>query len=95
MEPMDTNIIEEKLVELPGWTFASNKLSKEFVHTNFRDAISFIVRLSFEAEALNHHPELENVYNRVQVSLTTHDAGNKVTSKDFTLASAIESISHV
>jgi 4a-hydroxytetrahydrobiopterin dehydratase len=61
-----------------------------FTHRSFRDAIAFIVRLSYEAEALAHHPELSNVYDRVEIRLRTHDAGNRVTSLDVALAKAID-----
>lgn len=82
--------IERALAELPGWTYANQALYKDFAFENFREAISFLVRLSFEAETLNHHPEIQNVYNRVKLRLTTHDANNQVTAKDLALAHAIE-----
>ncbi len=94
-QPLSIDEIQARLLNLPGWTLTGDKISKEFVLDNFRDAISFIMRLSFEAEALEHHPELENVYNRVKVSLTTHDAGNRVTENDLSLATAIESLSRI
>lgn len=83
------------LKDLPGWSYHANALHKDFDFQNFREAISFIVRLSFEAESLNHHPELHNVYSRVKISLNTHDAGNQVTDKDLELARAIEGFSWV
>jgi 4a-hydroxytetrahydrobiopterin dehydratase len=80
---------------LPGWAFAGDALKKTFKFGSFREALSFMVRASFEAEELNHHPEWTNVYNRVEVKLTTHDAGEKVTSKDVELARRLQSISWV
>lgn len=68
---------------------------KTFVFGSFREALSFMVRVGFEAEALNHHPEWSNVYNRVVIRLTTHDAGNKVTTSDLELVRRIEGISWV
>ena len=68
---------------------------KTFVFGSFREALSFMVRVGFEAEALNHHPEWSNVYNRVVIRLTTHAAGNKVTTSDLELARRIEGISWV
>ena len=68
---------------------------KTFVFGSFREALSFMVRVGFEAEALNHHPEWGHVYNRVVIRLTTHDAGNKVTTSDLELARRIEGISWV
>ena len=54
--------------------------------------MSFIIRISYEAEQQDHHPEIYNCYNRVEISLSTHDAGNRVTQKDFNLAQAIDSV---
>ncbi|MBF2052964.1 MAG: 4a-hydroxytetrahydrobiopterin dehydratase [Candidatus Sericytochromatia bacterium] len=89
-EALALDEVTTALAELPGWTFADAALHKDFVFEHFREAISFLVRLSFEAEALNHHPEIQNVYNRVSLRLTTHDAGNQVTALDLALARAIE-----
>ena len=94
-EPLSIEAIQEALKELPGWNFKQHRLVKTFVFEDFREAISFIVRMAFYAEELQHHPELSNVYNRVTLALTTHDAGNRVTEKDLELARAIERISSV
>ena len=87
--------IQKTLAQLPGWTFEQDYLKKTFAFKSFPEAISFIVRLSFYAEEMDHHPELFNVYNKVDIALRTHDAGNKVTQKDIDLALAIESVSWV
>ncbi len=87
--------IDEALRALPGWTFERDALAKEFKFGNFREAMSFMVRVSFEAEALNHHPEWTNVYHRVAIRLNTHDAGGKVTLKDVNLARKIQGLSWV
>lgn len=89
-EVLSASQIQTALAELPGWNLVGTALQKDFVFAHFREAISFMVRLSFEAEALNHHPEMQNVYNRVSLRLTTHDAGNQVTDLDLALAQAIE-----
>ncbi|MBL7977225.1 MAG: 4a-hydroxytetrahydrobiopterin dehydratase [Bacteroidetes Order II. Incertae sedis bacterium] len=78
------------LAQLPGWRLEDRALKKTFHFANFRAAISAMVRLSFEAETLNHHPEWFNVWNRVEITLRTHDAGNQVTDLDLTLAHKIE-----
>lgn len=91
-EPLSNDIIAEKLQELPGWEYSDDKITKEFSFDNFKDAVSFIIRISFEAEEQVHHPEIFNVYNTVRISLTTHDAGDKVTEKDVSLAKTIESL---
>ena len=90
-----TNIqINESLAKLPGWTFAEDKLSREYRFANFTEAIGFINEMAFACEKANHHPELFNVYSRVEIGLTTHDAGNKVTQKDVDLAAELEKIAN-
>ena len=89
-DPLSDAAIQEALDDLKGWIHEDDKLKKTFEFSDFRAAISFIVRLSFYAEEMMHHPELENVYNTVDVALTTHDAGGKVTEMDVELASKIE-----
>lgn len=86
------NEINEQIKELDGWTFAEDKISKEYTFSDFKEALSFLVRVGFEAEDQVHHPEIFNVYNTVRISLQTHDAGDKVTQKDIDLAQAIERI---
>ncbi|HVU15859.1 MAG TPA: 4a-hydroxytetrahydrobiopterin dehydratase [Candidatus Didemnitutus sp.] len=93
--PLTLAEINDALHSLPGWTYERNGLAKEFTFTSFREAMSFMVRVGFEAEALNHHPDWSNVYNRVSVRLNTHDAGGKVTAKDIALARKIQGISWV
>ena len=87
--------ITAALESLSGWTFQNDKITKTYQFGSFKEAMSFIVRLSYEAEALNHHPELFNVYSTVRIALNTHDAGGKVTAKDLDLAKTIEEISWV
>jgi 4a-hydroxytetrahydrobiopterin dehydratase len=74
------------------WTHEQDQLAREFTFTDFRQAFAFMTEVAFAAEAANHHPEWRNVYNRVHVSLTTHDAGNTVTEKDRKLAQQIDRI---
>ncbi len=76
-----------------GWQLSNDQksMSKTFKFANFRDAMTFMVRVSYEAEAGNHHPEWFNVYNRVDVTLTTHDTGG-LTSNDINLAEAMEKL---
>lgn len=74
------------------WKEEDNKLIKTFVFKSFSDAISWIVKASFVIEKFNHHPEWTNVYNKVHVTLTTHDAGNTVTEKDRELAVILDSL---
>lgn len=93
--PLSQTDITEALLSLDGWAYEGEALTKTFELEDFRAAISFIMRMAFYAEELNHHPELTNVYDRVAIRLTTHDAGDKVTDLDVKLARAIESFSWV
>lgn len=88
---MSDAAIEAALRLLPEWTREGDAMRREFKFGSFREAISFIVRISFEAEQRDHHPELANVYNRVTIRLSTHDAGG-ITEKDFDLARAIDAV---
>ena len=91
-EPLSQEAVQSALSRLPDWSFAEDKITKTFVLKHFREAVAFIGRIGFEAEQLNHHPELHNVYRTVTVSLSTHDCGNRVTDKDIALAEKIEHI---
>lgn len=93
--PLTRKEIKLALGTLPGWKFAKNTLAKEFKFGSFREAMSFMVRAGFEAEAMDHHPDWTNVYNRVAVRLNTHDAGGRVTAKDIALAKRLQQISWV
>lgn len=93
--PLSPHDVNAALAALPGWTFAGDALAKTFKFGSFREALSFMVRVGFEAEAMDHHPDWTNVYNRVSVRLNTHDAGGKVTAKDVALATKIQAISWV
>jgi 4a-hydroxytetrahydrobiopterin dehydratase len=93
--PLTQNEITAALRELPGWTFERDALAHTFQFGSFREAMSFMVRVGFEAEAADHHPEWTNVYNKVAIRLNTHDAGNKVTAKDVALAKKIAGLSWV
>jgi len=93
--PLTAVEIDEALRALPDWKLERDALAKEFKFGGFREALSFMVRVGFEAEAMNHHPEWTNVYNRVAIRLNTHDAGDKVTAKDIELAQRFQNISWV
>ena len=86
--------INEALARLPGWTFAEDKLSREYRFSSFTEAMGYITEMAFACEKANHHPELFNVYSRVEIGLTTHDTGNKVTQKDVDLAAELEKIAN-
>ena len=74
------------------WKEEGNQLVAAFQFKGFKEAFGFMIQVAFEAEKMNHHPEWTNVYNRVEIRLTTHDAGNVVTEKDRKLAEVISKI---
>jgi len=77
--------------DLPGWRFDRGEIFKNFKFATFLDAIAFINRIAEKAQAADHHPDLENHYNRVRVALHTWNE-NAVTDKDLSLAREIESV---
>jgi 4a-hydroxytetrahydrobiopterin dehydratase len=79
------------LKDLKDWKFNDNGIEKKLVFKNFSEALGFIVQVGLLAEKQGHHPELFNVYNKVNIRLSTHDA-NGLTDKDFNLAKAIENL---
>ena len=83
--------IEKELKELVGWNVKNDKLHKEFQFDNFNQAFGFMTRAAMEIEKMNHHPEWFNVYNRITVDLTTHDAGG-ITNNDVNLARILNSL---
>jgi len=80
--------IDKKLAELEQWSLRSDKLYRKFVFADFVEAFGFMSRVALLAERMDHHPEWSNVYNRVEIHLTTHDAGG-ITARDFDLAQRI------
>ena len=91
MKKLSEKEINENLGSLEGWTYTDNSLQTSFEFENFKEAFTLMTRIAFEAEAQGHHPDWSNVYNQLEISLSTHDAGG-VTEKDFKLAKAIEGI---
>ena len=74
------------------WTEENNTLTREFEFKDFSEAFAFMTRVAMLAEAANHHPFWTNVWNKVTIQLSTHDAGNVVTEKDRKLADAIDTL---
>jgi 4a-hydroxytetrahydrobiopterin dehydratase len=91
MEALSKEIINKELEILLDWKFIENAIEKKFQFKDFVKALGFMVQVGLLAEKMNHHPELHNVYNRVTIRLSTHDA-NGVTMKDFDLAKAINEL---
>jgi 4a-hydroxytetrahydrobiopterin dehydratase len=90
--PLNSDQIKFALSGLKHWRLEDDKLLMDIKLKNFSEAISFLVKVGIEAEKLNHHPEIHNIYNKVTLKLTTHDAGNRVTEKDIVLARVIENL---
>lgn len=88
--------IQNRLGELNGWTYQNqnnrDQLQKSFKFKNFGEAFAFMTRVALCAEKMDHHPEWSNVYNKVEIILTTHDAGG-LSMKDFDLAKKIDKFS--
>ncbi|MFZ4635431.1 MAG: 4a-hydroxytetrahydrobiopterin dehydratase [Saprospiraceae bacterium] len=74
------------------WTQNNNQLEAEFKFIDFAQAFAFMTEVAFHAEKQDHHPNWSNVWNKVTIHLTTHDAGNTVTAKDRALAETISMI---
>lgn len=91
MERLSDEEIRAALIELPDWRYFGNALHREFTFRGFRAAIAFINRVAEQATGAGHHPDIENHYNRVLLSLSTNDAGG-VTDKDVALALKIEQV---
>ncbi len=83
--------IDEDLKKLPGWSVVNEKLHKEFQFDSFNHAFGFMTRAAMEIEKMNHHPEWFNVYNKITIELTTHDAGG-ITKNDINLAKILNSL---
>ena len=86
----DTDIAE-RIGSLPGWDLVDGKLHRDFKFPNFVEAFGFMTSAAIEAEKMNHHPEWFNVYSKVAVDLTTHEAGG-ITELDFALAERMNAL---
>lgn len=74
------------------WDKEDNCLKRSFEFRDFVEAFSFMMQVAFAAERVNHHPNWSNVWNRVDISLSTHEAGNQITDKDVELSKIIDTI---
>jgi 4a-hydroxytetrahydrobiopterin dehydratase len=91
IEPLSAASLEKKLEELADWDISQQKLYRRFVFDNFVEAFGFMSRVALLAESMDHHPDWSNVYNRVDIYLTTHDAGG-ISERDFILAARINKL---
>ena len=88
IDKLSDNEIQSALTGLIGWSLADGKLHFERTFGDFKEAFAFMTRVALAAEQANHHPEWFNVYNRVRIDLTTHDAGG-ISQRDLDLAQQI------
>ena len=88
---LSSDQISEELKNLPGWSVKEEKLHKDFEFGDFNEAFGFMTRAAMHIEKMNHHPEWFNVYNKLTVDLTTHDAGG-ITENDIGLAKILNSL---
>jgi 4a-hydroxytetrahydrobiopterin dehydratase len=86
--------INEGLAKLPGWARDGDELVKEFRFDSYLGGLAFASSVGVIAEGLDHHPDMRIGWRRVSVSFTTHDAGNKLTAKDFAAAEAIDGLGY-
>lgn len=84
-------VAARRLASLPGWTRSQETITRTFAFKGFPDAVAFVERIVAPAEAMKHHPDLDIRYNKVLVTLSTHDAGG-LTEYDFALAAKIDQL---
>ncbi len=90
-EKLGNDELHDAVEKLSGWSLENDKLHREFRFQDFNEAFGFMARVALIAESMNHHPEWFNVWNRVVVDLSTHDAGG-VTSLDIELAQKMNDV---
>ena len=86
---LHTSDIKDHLSNLPGWSYADNSLSKSYQFSNFGRSMQFVNMVAQAAEAINHHPDILIKYDKVSLTLTTHDSGG-VTMHDVQLAATVD-----
>lgn len=94
MQKIEPSRLASLLTELPQWRYQPERggsITRDWVFVDFNEAFAFITRVAMLAERYDHHPEWSNVYNRVSITLTTHDAGG-LSSRDLELAQRIDSL---
>lgn len=91
LQKLDDDQIASHLAKLDGWSLENGKIHKDFQFADFIEAFGFMTRVALAAEAMQHHPEWFNVWNRVSIDLATHDVGG-ISTSDFELASKIDAL---
>lgn len=88
---LNESAVKQGMESVTGWSIQNEKLFQEFAFPTFIDAFGFMASVALLAEKQDHHPEWSNVYNKVKINLTTHEAGG-ITERDFLLASSIDKL---
>lgn len=91
MKKLTPDVLQSALEKLNGWELNNDRICKDFIFSDFRQAFAFMVQVALLCEKQNHHPDWSNTYNKVSIALTTHDL-NGVTNLDLQIAQAIETI---
>jgi 4a-hydroxytetrahydrobiopterin dehydratase len=89
--PLSGQELQQQLAGLAGWRSESGRIVRELEFADFIEAFGFMTRVALVAQAMDHHPDWTNVYNRLRIELHTHDAGG-VTARDVELARRIEAL---
>ena len=92
MSVLPSEVIAKKLTRIPGWHLKSSTICRSFTFADFGAAMKFVNTVATLAEQAGHHPDIDIRYNKVELSLASHDAGG-ITDKDFDLAGAIDHVS--
>ena len=90
-DALNQDDIRARLAAVPAWELAGDKIRRQYKFADFASAFGFMAAAAVVAERMNHHPEWSNVYNRVTVELTTHDAGG-LSAADFELAGRMDEL---
>ncbi|MEV7726096.1 4a-hydroxytetrahydrobiopterin dehydratase [Streptomyces sp. NPDC087917] len=91
-EPLSQKEIEDRLRELPGWSFEDDRILRTYRLGGHRAAAALVVHISVVQDELNHHSDLTLGYDTVRLSVNSHDAGGRVTEKDFALAERVAAL---
>lgn len=92
LAPLGEEELTAALEQLDGWSVRETRLYREFRFTDFTAAFGFMTKVALLSERMNHHPDWRNVWNRVEITLYTFDAGNVITRRDIKLATAINQV---
>lgn len=90
-EPLTDEEISRRLAELEGWALVGNEISRTFTHT-WHECVHLAMYVGAKAREVQHHPDIHITWQRIRFVITTHDAGHKLTEKDFELARHIDAI---